>query len=164
MFTFKSLIVSSVVAFVFSMTTSQIQAQQNGYLGFRVTNNANKHGLNITSFIPNTPAHRFANENPPQLVKGDVMLTLNGRKLWSVKDVFRVTDNMQQGDPPAKLELMIPNSGARYHVYIYPAYLSNQPCEIQATTSSDQYNKGRPGASNDNSGNGDRPSTLGRPE
>ena len=149
---------------VISLTATKSQAQQNGYLGFRVTNFANKHGLKISSFIPNTPAHRFANENPPQLAKGDVMLTLNGRKLWSVKDVFRVTDNMQQGDPPAKLELMIPNSGARYHVYIYPAYLSNQPCEMKATTSSDQYNKGRPGASNNNIEEVDRPSTLGRPE
>ena len=136
--------------------SSTANAQKNGYLGFRVDRVQNG-GLKIRSFIKNTPAARMAKQTPPQLVTGDIMERLDGRKLYSVKDVFKVTDNMQVGDPPVKLELRMPN-GTRYYQYISPSFNSNAACSISPQTASDTYNKGRPSGP----GNGN-PSKPGRP-
>ncbi|MCA8988188.1 MAG: hypothetical protein KDA78_11125 [Planctomycetaceae bacterium] len=129
----KTLFAFAVMA---SLMTSVASAQNNGYLGFRVDRVSGGPGLIIRSFIPNTQAYEESRKNPPEIVAGDIMESLNGRDLETVNDVFAITNRMNHNSPPAELILRTPD-GFRYAIDVLPARLRGQPVEYRVRTSAE---------------------------
>ena len=90
-------------------------AHRAGLLGFYLV--PDPRGMLITSFIPGTSAGQLSQTGELQV--GDVVLTLAGRRILSVQDIYAITDYTPAG-APLRME-MLTRYNEPYWIWITPS-------------------------------------------
>lgn len=90
-------------------------ANRAGLLGFYLV--PDPRGMLITNFIPGTSAGQLSQTGELQV--GDVVLTLAGRRIYSVQDIYAITDRTPAG-APLQME-MLTRYNEPYWIWISPS-------------------------------------------